>query len=276
MNLEDEFDNSWETVAICLLQVFNVFGEKQLRKLMHPIDVSRVPKWTMHGDTHIPASVRTICPYCNKPTTLSTGLIYQQAIGAEFIVGMAGECTQCDKTAKVWVVNARNKNQGSDKKCDSIWMLPIPNGAKIPMEKPKSIDERLFKAYLSAIACFNAGIWTSAINECGRVIEGITEDKFPTEEDRKEIKNILNDLHQDSSVKATLFRSILELTKAIRLSRMSGSHFRFTDDPGEETARRVVELTESALEYFYVLGDKSKELGDEISRLEADKKEKDQ
>lgn len=261
MNYEQEFRD----IAVSIAYIRRSLGSV-LSGLMHEVDPERA-KWAADKDWLYPTSVKTVCPYCNEPSQLATKPSYQGDQAGQRILGMEGECVQCDKVAKIWIINPKLKGEQGEI-CESIWMLPIPQGVRQPIKKPTGLDDRIFKAYTAAVQCFNARIWTSAINECGRVIEGITEERFPSKSDREEIRQIQNRLSSDNSVEARLFRSILELSKAIRLSRKSGSHFRFTDDPDSDTAAKVIDLTEYALEYFYGLEEKARDLGDAISKLE--------
>lgn len=235
---------------------------------MYEVNSSRVPKWIEYGDHHVPASVKTVCPFCNSSSTLTTVVQYVSAQAGKVIAGMDGDCTQCDGKSMIWVINPRRKGV-STANCEGIWMLPIPQLIRREATVQNDfVPERIYKAYIAALECFNSQVWTSAINECGRVIEGITQNKFPTKEKRKELKKILEELDKNGSVSATLFKSILELSKAVRLSRRSGSHFDFTNDPDAEIASKVIDLTEYALEYFYGLPQKADDIGKMLDELE--------
>lgn len=251
--------------------VLVTFGKNGLRHLMHEIPVSKARSWKEQGNYWVPQSIKTICPVCNEPSSLTLKLMHTGNQLNQVTQGLEGECTQCPGKAKVWIINPSDKKSAT-RACESIWMLPIPTGKRKAIVFPEGkVPKRILKAYLLAIQCFNSRIWSSAINECGRVIEGVTEDKFPSDEDRKALKNILSQLNQTTTVEATLFRSILELSSAIRLSRKSGSHFQYTDDPNSETASKVIELTEHTLEYFYSLPYKAEQTKKLIDELEKSK-----
>lgn len=222
--------------------------------VMHEISVPLVPpqSWSVHQNKFwVPGKVNTVCPHCNEASSLDLEHKGIQSIGRMNIVPASGRCIGCNQISSVWIIEPRSNN--TSKGCQSIWMLPIP---KSTVRKPidlleGSASKRIQKTYRGAIDCFNAKIWTACINECGRVIEGISEDKFPTKEDKQKIKSLLQN-NQDS-VEKTLFSPILSLTSAVRLSRRTGSHFNFTEDPDEDLADKVLTLTEYALEYFYGL-----------------------
>lgn len=262
-----------EKVAIAISCIAEVFGNG-LEKLMHPISVDRVPSSSWKSNqltkTWLPESVMTVCPHCNQPSSLVTTHEGFTTGAAGQVVRMKGRCTQCDGISTLWVVNPESIDNGK-RKAESIWMLPIPEGQRKPIELPEnSVPDRLLRTYKAAVDCFNARIWSSTINECGRVIEGLTSDHFKADE-RKALGKLVQEAGKDpSSIEAKLFNPVLKLSSAVRLSRRTGSHYNFAEDPDADLASKVLTLTEYALEYFYGLPYRVDAIKEAVEKLEMD------
>ena len=231
---------------------------------MHYISPKLVYTWKKEpkGQAYfLPDSIPSICAKCNR----AMGLMIDTHCYASQTrtVNCDVHCSLCGAKAKAWLVELITEKPFYKE----IWTLPIPKGTLKSKFSDKDLPERLFKAYLSAIDCYNAGIYTAAINECGRVIEGITADNFPSDGDRKQLKELSANCHKNSNAENTLFKPILKLSSAIRLSRRSGSHFNLTEDPDVNLAKEVISLTEYAIEYFYLLEGRSKHMKETIERL---------
>jgi hypothetical protein len=126
----------------------------------------------------------------------------------------------------------------------------------------------IFDAYEEAVGCFNDSRWRATVTEGGRALEGITQDKFTTQEQRKQLKDLSGKkLVPDEDVQRILFNPILELSSAIRLGRLTGAHFNLKGKADREVAEKVLDLTEYLIRYFYILSIAATELEVKINTL---------
>lgn len=147
-------------------------------------------------------------------------------------------------------------------------MLPKPSIHEISIPSDK-LPSEIFDAYEEAVKCFNAGFWRATVTECGRALEGVTQDKFSTKEERQQLKLLSEKKKPEDNegVKSILFAPILELSSAIRLGRLTGAHFNIKGKADREVAEQVLNLTEYLIRYFYVLSSDATELETKINAL---------
>ena len=254
----------------CITEVFS----DGLEKLMHPVEVSLIPgtSWKPIDKKVLPEVVVTICPHCNNPSHLSTE--YKGETRGELGISsrMNARCPICGQSSSIWAISTKE-----GVRAHQIWMLPPPKGQRTAVSFPDdSIPEGILRSYRTALNCFNARIWTATINECGRIIEKLTRDKFK-KEDRKELARLTAEANKSNSDKAnskamddvakTLFYPVLKLSSAARLSRKAGSHAIYTEEPDAKLASDTLTLTEQALEYFYGLPSRIDLLKDAVEKI---------
>jgi hypothetical protein len=244
---------------------------------MHYIDPATVPHWKEWQEYWIPSSLDTLCPHCNKPVALE---VTPSAVDHQLqSLGILGRCPRCSNISKIWLAGIRNRDTNPG--CEQIWMLPKPTIREIAIQADV-LPFPVFDAYREAVGCFNAGFWRAAVTECGRAIEGITQYKLLTDEERQKI-GLWSEKHSrseewESVVGSALFKPILLLSKAIRLGRITGPHFNFKGETDKKVAEEVLDLTEYIIRYFYILPlqvmnleSTMNELGDTDSKQEAER-----
>jgi hypothetical protein len=253
---------------------------EEFKEIMHYIDPSKTRNWQLEQSTkyYVPKSVPSKCPFCNQQSSFETN---NYTFSPHLLsIAATGECTLCGEKTKLWVVGVKNEEQVkatnnismTNKQSEEIWMLPKPVIEKeISLDRNK-IPERIFKGYEEAINCFNSGYWRATVTECGRTLEGITQNKFDNEKEIGKLTKTIDDFDKTDTInitektKNTLFSPILKLSKAIRLGRNKGAHFDIAE-PNKEVAEKVLELTEYAIRYFYVLPIDALELETKINEL---------
>lgn len=232
-----------------------------LRKIMHYIDPGTIHQWvkSSHGNMLRPESCGSICADCHKPTALKIDKdTYTPQTNS---LSCSAHCTMCGAKAKVWIIAPSTRSA-----CREIWTLPVPKSNWILSIEEESLSFKLHDAYKAAVDAYNIGMWRSVVTECGRALEGITQEQFPSKEDRKTLKK-LSEGNFPKDLPSPLFEPIIELTKAVRLGRLTGAHFDLKCPADNQIAREVLELTEYCLKYFYVLPKQSSELKAKIEEM---------
>ena len=239
------------------------------RREMHFIDPKTVKHWLKSGSAYwTPKSVSSICPFCDALTTFA--LIAGAVEQSNQAMDLHGICPSCEKVVSFFAIGCArcDRNENPDLKCESIWMHPIPQKKREVNSSFNILPARAFSAYKASIQCFNSGIWTSTVTECGRILEAVAVDKIPNWNSNKTLYESLKDLKENLTDTGylELFNPILELANALRLDRNKSAHFA-VKDPDYEVATEILDLTERLIDYFYVIPTKSQELNAKIQAL---------
>lgn len=234
--------------------ILGIISKEQIDLIhsMHKIDIKKVWKWKVipnhKPDIAVPESFPSLCAHCDTLVSLTVDEYKYNPITST--IDCRCHCAFCNQRADVWITKPTNRHPY----CAEIWTLPIPRSRKLSTINADLVPEEIYDAYEASIDAFNVGLWRSVVTECGRALEAITKDKFPEEEDRKK----LSDLAQNKlnhPLPSQLFEPILELTKTIRLGRLTGAHFGIKVKTDRDIADKVFNLTEYVINYFYVLSD---------------------
>lgn len=130
-------------------------------------------------------------------------------------------------------------------------MYPAPT-AKQPLPnvlENTELDERLRRAYASAVQVLNTGEWNATAVMCRRLLEGILASVLPPDVRSKTLAVQLECLPQYRD----LGRPFVDLSHAIRKGGNLGAHFIEDREPDERVARLMLELCEDLLEYLFTL-----------------------
>jgi len=230
---------------------------------MHRVGIDKAHGWkpfpaTIDGFA-VPNEIDAICGFCNFHVALTCDT-YNPDPNTQTVC-MKGACRRCEKVSTVLMTGLKSWRGFQDgQQPDEFWILPKPIFREVLVRKDSVPDDDVFEAYEEAIKLFNGGFWRASVTECGRALEGVTKDKFPTDEDRKKLGKISSNKDKEDPLRAILFSPILELSSAIRLGRMTGAHFKIKGTANREVASLVLDMTEYLMRYFYELSEDSKSL----------------
>ena len=253
----------------CVQDIVRVPNTLGLLKFMHRVGIDKANGWknlNPNGDLPaVPEEIDAICGFCNFHVALTCDSYTPD--GQTRTVCMQGVCRRCREASMILMTGYKDWSQYQrGERPDEFWILPKPSLRQIKIRK-ESLPEDIFDAYEEAINCFNGSHWRATVTECGRALEGVTLDKFPSLEDRKTLKKISSNKTAGDTVKETLFLPILDLTSAIRLGRMTGAHFNIKGKADKEVADRVLDMTEYMIKYFYELPEDAQALEETIGNL---------
>jgi hypothetical protein len=238
---------------------------------MHSIDPKTIRNWNSQKIGYwIPECIDTICgnPECSrlisfvpKPTTWD----FNEARA----VVMVAICSGCHSKSDFFLTDIKDADQPEG--CGGIWQHPVPEiRIRIVDELP---NIRVFNSYREAVKTFNAGMWASAITNCGRVIEGIGKTTFPNAKTTNQIGGLFNKLRSELKG-APNFKELLEpflnLGEALRVGRNPGGHFDLKVEPDRSLASKIVDLTEFLIRYVYLISNETSEVNELISKLGPD------
>lgn len=223
------------------------------RREMHFIDPETIKpeRWVEISGYFLPKAITAICPHCHIPTGfLLESTVFTQV--TEVAANIKSLCPLCGKPVDFFAVGCIQvtKTFSPTKRCKSIWMLPEPPEKRKILIDEKLVNADIFGAYEESINLFNAMFWRGSVTECGRALEGISQDLFTTKE-LETINKLGKDTNIDSNIPKALFLPIINLTLAIRTGRTSGAHLNYTKTADMEIASKMLDLTEYALRYFY-------------------------
>ena len=241
-----------------------------LLKFMHRVEIDKAHGWkaflTNIDHYAVPEEVDAVCGFCNYHVALTCDS-HQIDFNTQTVC-MKGACRRCGEASTVLMTGLKPWAEfHGGKKPDEFWILPKPIFREVLVRKNSVSDDDIFEAYEEAIKLFNGGFWRASVTECGRALEGVTKDKFPTDEDRKTLGKISSNKDKEDPLRAILFSPILELSSAIRLGRMTGAHFKIKGSANREVASLVLDMTEYLMRYFYELSEDSKRLEAMIEAL---------
>lgn len=223
------------------------------RREMYFIDPDTIKpeRWVDSKGYFLPKAIAAICPHCHIPTGFPLeSTTFTQV--TEVAANIKSLCPLCGKPVDFFAIGCIQVTNTStpNKRCKSIWMLPKPLEKRKILIDENLVNADIFGAYEESINLFNARFWRGSVTECGRALEGISQDLF----DSKELETIYKlgkDQNIDSNIPKALFLPIINLTLAIRAGRTSGAHLNYTKTADMEIASKMLDLTEYALRYFY-------------------------
>ena len=229
--------------------------------------------WRHHDKqaTNILNGVSGICPHCQEPSSFRCEYrtASQNANNGNYTQINDGHCVMCAGIVTLFAINPPKK--GSNDPCESLWMFPIPKGLReFKFTVDNNFPSHLYESYEEAVNCHRYRRWRATVTECGRALEIISKDRFPTAEERKKLKKIGESSGQiiSEDIPEVLFKPIISLNQAIRLGRNSGAHFNITKPADEEIATEVLDMLEYVIEYFYSLPNRVEKIKKELKDKE--------
>lgn len=227
-----------------------------LLKFMHRVDIAKAHDWRSidpsdKNSPAVPGAVDAVCGFCNFHVALTCDSYVHDSNTKS--VCMKGVCRRCGKVSTILLAGCKawtSHQQGA--KAGEFWILPRPALRELVIDR-SSVPEDIFEAYEEAVGNFNDGRWRGVVTECGRALEGVTQDKFQSKEERKILQQISSNTKDKEPVKTILFSPILKLSSAIRLGRLTGAHFNIKGKANQEVASKVLDMTEYLIRYFYEL-----------------------
>jgi hypothetical protein len=234
----------------------------EFKEFMQEIPKNRICNWAQNGQWYYPSSIDAQCGHCQNWVNLVKhgDPTFQQNLRS-WIVPL--RCVRCNNISKMFVDEVKQNEHD----CKGIWVLPCPEQRKPKLEEDL-VDPDIYDAYMTAIDCFNKGIWRSVVTESGRILEGITKAAFPKKKQRQMLGQITKNQNNgitkgetetveeferrklEEETKLLLFKPLLQLGSAVRLGRLTGAHFKIKGITTQEVAEQVLDLVEYELIYF--------------------------
>jgi hypothetical protein len=140
---------------------------------MYQLSLSTVAAWQTWNNMWIPTSIDTLCPHCGRLANLS--LTAQSHDPQRNTVSTSVRCPGCGKTSHIWIVEPGDGRDSSKRGCAQLCIFPQPRIIREPIVAPDKIDPALARAYQSALAAYNAGLWTPCASSCRRTLEGLVK-----------------------------------------------------------------------------------------------------
>lgn len=133
-----------------------------------------------------------------------------------------------------------------EEECKELCIHPSPTTHRDSIFGNIKVDERLDRAYKTALDAFNAGIWAAAVTSCRRTLEGIVKVQLPESERKGMLAQQLKQLpkHVDLS------QPLLQLADVLKDGGNIGAHFDLEKEPDMEFATLMIDLTEYLIEYI--------------------------
>src|ERR1044071_6138570 len=94
---------------------------------MFSLDFSCILKWKTDKRYWLPASVETICPFCEKGIIFRLEKFKHIKVNLD-IVGCTAECPHCNQVAFFWIIDPKTKD-GPQDYCAALLIYPV---SKIP------------------------------------------------------------------------------------------------------------------------------------------------
>lgn len=159
-------------------------------------------------------------------------------------------CLNCQQ--KVMFIAVDPDLEEIDSQTDiGLYAYPAPERIRSPLSGLTDVDEfdeRLQRAYRSAIKAYNHRDWGGAVVHGRRVLEGISLKLLPDEHSGSGLFEQLEKLPNE----VDLGEPIIGVAHAIRKGGNLGAHFDQELETDEETARLVLDLLDELLEYLLV------------------------
>lgn len=223
---------------------------------MYQITYESVASWSnMNGTVGLPASIDSICPFCNRQVNFS--LTKWNEDRARKTWSGEASCPACREITSFWVIKPKSyAGDMQEHQPEGIYLYPAPRPKRKPIDGIEEVPTPILRAYLSAVNVYNVSEWGSTVTNCRRSLEGLVKTFLPEEERNRSLSQALNILphHLDLS------RFFSDLSHAIRREGNLGSHFDLEQEPTPETALMTLELLEFLLSYVFILPKKAEGL----------------
>lgn len=228
---------------------------------MYQLSLSTVPSWQNWNNMWVPQSIDTLCPHCGRMVNLP--LEKHQHDQQRNTVSVSARCPGCSKTAHLWIVEPGDGRDSSKRGCEQICIYPQPRIIREPIVAGDKVNASLARAYQSALAAYNAGLWTACASSCRRTLEGLVKTLLGDEHSKEPLFQQLRSLPE----KVNLAEPLILLADNLRKGGNIASHFELDKEPDQPVAEAMVDLLDYFMEYVYVLKEKAQELEKRLDAL---------
>ena len=228
---------------------------------MYQLSLSTVPTWQNWQNMWIPQSIDTLCPYCGRMVNLP--LKDQQHDPQRNTVSASARCPGCGRIAHFWIVEPGDGRDSSKRGCAQICVYPQPRIIREPIVAGDKINPSLARAYQSALAAYNAGLWTACASSCRRTLEGLVKTLLGEEHTKEPLFQQLRALPE----KVNLAEPLILLADNLRKGGNIASHFELDKEPDQAVAEGMIDMLDYFMEYVYVLKEKAIELEKRLDSL---------
>ena len=228
---------------------------------MYQLSLSTVPAWQNWQNMWVPQSIDTLCPACGRMVNLP--LEKHQHDPQRNTVSASARCPGCSKVAHFWIVAPGDGRDSSKRGCAQICIYPQPRIIREPIVAGDKINASLARAYQSALAAYNAGLWTACASSCRRTLEGLVKTLLGNEHSQEPLFQQLRSLPD----KVNLAEPLVLLAENLRRGGNIASHFDLEKEPDQPVAEGMIDLLDYFMEYVYVLKEKAQELEKRLDSL---------
>ena len=135
------------------------------------------------------------------------------------------------------------------------------------VDADKTGNEALSRAYESAVAAHNAGLWDACAMSCRKTLEGIVHHLSPDATQSGPLFEQLKTLFEEKDLSDPLVR----IADVLRKGGNVAAHFNLEVQTDRTMAENMVDLIDYFLEYLFVLPDRARELEDRLVSENASK-----
>jgi hypothetical protein len=228
---------------------------------MYQLALSTVPSWQNWSNMWVPQSIDTLCPHCGRMVNLA--LDKQQHDANRNTVSATARCPACGKNAHFWIIEPGDGRDSSKRGCAELCIYPRPRIVREPIVAGDKISPAVARAYQSALAAYNAGLWTACAASCRRTLEGLVKTLLGEEHSKETLYQQLKSLPE----KVNLAEPLIVLAENLRKGGNIASHFELDKEPDQPVAEAMVDLLDYFMEYVYVLKEKAQELEKRLDSL---------
>jgi hypothetical protein len=229
---------------------------------MHQLPLSTVATWQNWNNLWMPASIDTLCPSCGRMVNFT--LTDQLHDRSRNTIGATARCPGCGKSASFWILEPGDGRDSSKRGCAGICIYPDPRPVREPIVAAEKINNpALARAYQSALAAYNAGLWTACASSCRRTLEGLVKSLLPDGNSKEPLFEQLKSLPR----KVDLAEPLMLLAENLRKGGNVAAHFDLEKEPDQHVAEAMVDLLDYFMEYVYVLREKAQELEKRLDSL---------
>jgi hypothetical protein len=231
---------------------------------MYALSLECVVRWGAYHNRWGPETVAIHCPFCGQ---LATFTLTDHALDdRRNTMAASGMCPGCGKVVRFWLVDPNIAQQGG-LKCQEFCIYPTPSLNRTPMKGMDKTPPDIRRAYASAVAVFNAGVWTATAVCCRRVLEGIVKNLQREDSQSGPLSQQLENL----KTSVDLTKPLTSLADALRKGGNLGAHFDDLErEPDQATASRMVDFLEYLMDYLYVLPAEVESFHNTIARQNRD------
>lgn len=229
---------------------------------MHSLPLSTVTNWeSSRNNMWLPESVDTLCPFCGRLVNLP--LENHQVDATRKTVSASARCPGCGKISGIWVIQPGDGKDSSKRGCAELCIHPNPRVVREPIVAGDKMNPALARAYQSALAAYNAGLWTACASSCRRTLEGLVHSMLGEEASKAPLYQQLKSLPD----KVNLAEPLVLLAENLRKGGNIASHFDLDKEPDQHVAEAMIDLLDYFMEYVYVLKGKAQDLEKRLDSL---------